>query len=100
MLKNVVQWYFIEITDVGRNLEAYGPHVNFLIEKAYKDQKPNCQFKDKEGTTYIVDFSNMEEYPEDDSTDTVQVVRRDLMKGNICTLKLLLLVENQQICFF
>ena len=81
MLKNVVQWYYIEITDVGRKLEAYSVHLNYMIEQAFKNQKPNYQFQDKDGDNYIVDFKTMDEYPEKDPTDTCAVVRRDLIKG-------------------
>ena len=81
MLKNIVQWFYIEITDVGQNLVKYTPLLNFWIEKAFKDQQPSHQFKDSEGVAYIVDFAAMEEYPEDNKEDTVKVIRRDLIKG-------------------
>ena len=81
LLQNMVQWFYIEITDVGQNLEKYGPQLNYLIEKAFKDQKPNHQFKDQEGVSYIVDFNLMEEYPEHNKDDTVKVLRRDMIKG-------------------
>ena len=81
MMKNMVQWYFIEITEIGQNLEKYTPHLNLKIEKAFKDQTPNIQFKDADGVTYEIDFGKLEEYPLDTPNDTVKVVRKDLIKG-------------------
>lgn len=81
MMKNIVQWFYIEITEVGQNLVKYTPLLNLAIEKAFKDPQPSYQFKDSEGVAYIVDFAAMEEYPVDNKEDTVKVIRRDLIKG-------------------
>ena len=77
----MVQWYFIEITDVGTNLEKYNTHLNFKIEKAFKEQSDTFQFPDVKGVIYEIDFKILEEYPVDNRNDTVQVIRKDLIKG-------------------
>lgn len=82
LMKNMIQWYFIDVTDVGQNLEKYTPHINLKIEKAFQDQKPNIQFQDSEGDTYEIDFGTLKEYPVDNKNDTANVIRKDLIKGN------------------
>ena len=81
LMKNMVQWYFIEVTEVGQNLTEYTPHLNLKIEKAFKEQSTTYQFTDADGDMYEIDFTKLEEYPVKNPKDTVKVVRKDLIKG-------------------
>ena len=79
--KDVVQWFYIEITATGQELAEYDKQTNSIIEAAFQDQLPNVRFTDREGARYIIDFDSMTEFPEEDEVDQVKVIRRDLISG-------------------
>ncbi|XP_076101153.1 protein mono-ADP-ribosyltransferase PARP14-like [Mytilus galloprovincialis] len=82
LVKDMVQWYFISVEDTGQKLEEYPPEVNLLLEQALKNNEPQAFFLDNSGNKYIVDFTNYEEYLEDDPSDTVAVLRKSKMTGS------------------
>ncbi|XP_053393606.1 uncharacterized protein LOC123565062 isoform X2 [Mercenaria mercenaria] len=80
LMKSVAQWFYIEMTLTSEDVRQYEKDINLTIEKAYRQQKDSVTFS-IDGIDYILDFASMEEYPEHDSTDKVNVFRRDLVKG-------------------
>jgi hypothetical protein len=81
LVKDMVQWYFISVEDTGQTLEEYPAEVNLTLEQALKNNEPQAFFLDNNGNKYIVDFTTYEEYPEDDHSDTVAVLRKSKMTG-------------------
>ncbi|XP_071169430.1 protein mono-ADP-ribosyltransferase PARP14-like [Mytilus edulis] len=79
LVADMVQWYFISVEDTGQKLEEYPAEVNLLLEQALKNNEPKAFFLDNSGNKYIVDFTDYEEYPEDDPSDTVAVLRKSKM---------------------
>ncbi|CAG2225270.1 PARP10_14_15 [Mytilus edulis] len=79
LVADMVQWYFISVEDTGQKLEEYPAEVNLLLEQALKNNEPQAFFLDNSGNKYIVDFTDYEEYPEDDPSDTVAVLRKSKM---------------------
>ncbi|XP_053389477.1 protein mono-ADP-ribosyltransferase PARP14-like, partial [Mercenaria mercenaria] len=77
----LVQWFYIEITEeCGQKLVEYDKTLNFKIENAFKLQEPTYSFVADDKRKYILDFKKMEEYAADNIEDTVNVIRRDLLK--------------------
>lgn len=80
MLANMIRWCYLEVTNTGTEQREYQEKENHIIEKAYQEKKPVAKIKDASGNVYIIDFNSMKEYPEDDATDTVSVMRKDKIK--------------------
>ncbi|VDI32296.1 poly [ADP-ribose] polymerase 10/14/15 [Mytilus galloprovincialis] len=76
LVTDMVQWYFMEEDKGKKKLVEYPPDVNLILESALKDQKTEASFSDTNGNKYIVDLNAYEEYPADDPTDIVQVLRK------------------------
>ncbi|XP_053389479.1 protein mono-ADP-ribosyltransferase PARP14-like [Mercenaria mercenaria] len=75
----LVQWSYIKIGETGQTLQPYDKDLNYKIETAYISNSQNVKFSiDK--TKYVLDFHKMEKYPEDDATDVLNVLRRDIVK--------------------
>lgn len=77
IMADMVEWCFIEITSKGQQLEKYPPDINMQLEKALRNQESDISFRDRDGKRYIVDLTTYEEYPEDDKTDVVKVIRKN-----------------------
>ncbi|XP_046573883.1 LOW QUALITY PROTEIN: protein mono-ADP-ribosyltransferase PARP14-like [Haliotis rubra] len=77
-LQRVVEWSYVELTEEGdERVVAYDKKVNAMLEKAYTHKK-----KDKlEYEGYTFDFTGWVEYPSEDPTDTVRMIRRDKVAG-------------------
>lgn len=88
LVSEMVKWHFIEITKDGTVLNEYPVNINLRIEQAYKDSKKTVTFCDDNKIEYTVDFLAMTEYPTKTPKDTVQVIRRDLLKGIYSSVKL------------
>ncbi|VDH94340.1 Hypothetical predicted protein, partial [Mytilus galloprovincialis] len=82
LVADMVQWYVISVEDTGQKLEGYPAEVNLLLEQAFLNNEPQAFFLDNSGNKYIVDLTNYEEYPEDDPSDTVAVLRKSKMTGS------------------
>jgi hypothetical protein len=83
IVTDMVQWYYLE-EDKAKNkttLKEYPPEVNLILETALKDQKSMVSFYSQDGSKYVIDLNSYEEYPEDDPTDLVQVLRKSKLKG-------------------
>ena len=46
-----------------------------------KDQKKNVSFNDADGFEYIIDLDDYVEFPADDPTDKVKVLRKSKLVG-------------------
>ncbi|XP_041369385.1 protein mono-ADP-ribosyltransferase PARP14-like [Gigantopelta aegis] len=80
ILSNMVQWHFVEIDDQGQEQQTpYDKEINGIIEKAYCDKLSTVTLSAGR-SKYIIDFNTMEEYPAGNKTDSVKVVRKDLLK--------------------
>ncbi|XP_060593079.1 protein mono-ADP-ribosyltransferase PARP14-like isoform X3 [Ruditapes philippinarum] len=79
LMINLVQWSYIENEDIGQTLKPYDKELNYKIESAYLSKAGCVKFR-ADKVNYVLDFAKMEEYPEDDQTDTIIVIRRDLVK--------------------
>lgn len=83
IVTDMVQWYYME-QDKAKNkttLKEYPSEVNLILETALKDQKPTASFYSHDGSKYIVDLNSYEEYPDDDPTDSVKVLRKSKLVG-------------------
>ncbi|XP_045188998.2 protein mono-ADP-ribosyltransferase PARP14-like isoform X2 [Mercenaria mercenaria] len=80
LMKNIAQWFYIEVAEKGETVHPYEKDINLTIENAYRQQKDSVTYL-VDGIDYILDFASMEEYPEHDTTDRAKVMRRDLVKG-------------------
>ncbi|XP_033757735.1 protein mono-ADP-ribosyltransferase PARP14-like isoform X1 [Pecten maximus] len=76
LIGDMVQWHFIDVTGSGEKFEEYPPEINLLLEKGFRDQKDKIKFPDNGGHIYVVDLNALEEFPENDRTDRVKVVRK------------------------
>ncbi|CAC5424291.1 Protein mono-ADP-ribosyltransferase PARP15 [Mytilus coruscus] len=76
LVTDMVQWHYMEEDKGEKKLVEYPPEVNLILETALKDQKTDASFYDQNGNRYVVDFNSYEEYPADDPTDKVQVLRK------------------------
>ncbi|XP_052261029.1 protein mono-ADP-ribosyltransferase PARP14-like isoform X2 [Dreissena polymorpha] len=81
LLQDVVQWYYIEVTEEGDELKPYDQYLNFLIEKAYKNQDDSAQYREN-SLEIVVDFKNLQEYEkgETDENKKTKIVRKDVYK--------------------
>ncbi|XP_053407795.1 protein mono-ADP-ribosyltransferase PARP14-like [Mercenaria mercenaria] len=79
LMSNLVQWSYIEIGETGQTLQPYDKDLNYKIETAYISKAPNVKFS-ADKIKYVLDFDKMEEYPADNESDVVTVLRRDLVK--------------------
>jgi hypothetical protein len=43
-LKNIAQWFYIEVTQTGEKVTAYDKDINMEIENAYKRQKDTVEY--------------------------------------------------------
>ena len=45
ILKDVVQWYYMVVTDEGDELKDYEVNLNYQIEKAFKNQDNTFSYR-------------------------------------------------------
>ncbi|WAR21771.1 PAR14-like protein, partial [Mya arenaria] len=79
ILKDIVQWYWIEQTEMEDELKPYELMINYHIEQAFKTQKDNFTYTDN-GETVIVDFKNCSEYCKFKPEEYDTILRKDLIK--------------------
>jgi hypothetical protein len=80
-LYKLVQWQYEEVTDRGFEYTVYEKGLNQKIEEAYKTNAATYEFEDNDGETFVIDFKKLIEYCKSDDTNTVRVVRKDILKG-------------------
>ena len=80
LMASMVEWCFLDTT-AGNDLTKYPPDINMQLEKALRNQETRTSFKDAQGKKYIADLTTYEEYPEDDTSDTVKVIRKSKLDG-------------------
>ncbi|WAR21749.1 PAR14-like protein [Mya arenaria] len=78
ILKDVVQWYWIEITEMEDDLKPYDYLLNYQIEQAFKAQKD--KFTYIEGDTVVIDFKDYTEYCQSKPDEKDTILRKDLIK--------------------
>ncbi|CAG2237683.1 PARP10_14_15 [Mytilus edulis] len=88
LVTDMVQWHYMSEDKGEKKLVEYPPEVNLILEIALKDQKTDASFYDQNGNRYIVDFNSYEEYPADDPTDKVQVLRKSKLVDHAFELPL------------
>ncbi|XP_052088539.1 protein mono-ADP-ribosyltransferase PARP14-like isoform X3 [Mytilus californianus] len=88
LVTDMVQWHYMEEDKGEKKLVEYPPEVNLILETALKDQKKDASFYDQNGNKYVVDFNSYEEYPADDPTDKVQVLRKSKLVDHAFELPL------------
>ncbi|KAL3863209.1 hypothetical protein ACJMK2_004975 [Sinanodonta woodiana] len=81
MLSQLVQWYYIEITEDREELVCYSEHINATIEEAY--QRKEKILKLPADVPIIIDFDTFEEYPITDPSNKVKVIRKDKIKDSV-----------------
>ncbi|XP_052261005.1 protein mono-ADP-ribosyltransferase PARP14-like isoform X1 [Dreissena polymorpha] len=81
ILKDVVQWYYI---DEGDELIAYELNLNYKIEKAFKNQASIFEYKE-DSMDVVVDFNTLQEYEKDETDDNkkTKIVRKDLIQDKL-----------------
>ncbi|WAR21737.1 PAR14-like protein, partial [Mya arenaria] len=79
ILKDVVQWYWIEQTEMEDDLKPYKSMLNYQIEQAFKAQKDKFTYIDQ-GDTVVVDFKDYTEYYESKPSEKDTILRKDLIK--------------------
>lgn len=57
--------------------------INMHLENAYKgtSSRTDVDFPDSKGNIYIIDLKSMTEYPKNDPSDKVDVIRREKIEG-------------------
>lgn len=80
LMASMVEWCFLD-PSASNDLTKYPSNISLQLEKALRKQETRTSFKDGEGKNYIVDLTTYEEYPEDDPTDTVKVIRKSKLDG-------------------
>ncbi|XP_060594497.1 protein mono-ADP-ribosyltransferase PARP14-like [Ruditapes philippinarum] len=80
-MSNIAQWYVIEVTEDGEDVQPYERDLNLKIETRYKQNAQEMGYTGVDGRDYIINFEAMEEYPETDKTAVAKVLRRNVVKG-------------------
>ncbi|XP_070212581.1 protein mono-ADP-ribosyltransferase PARP14-like [Littorina saxatilis] len=77
-IKGIVQWSYLEVTLTGTEKLDYDPKENKIIETAFLDKMKTAEIVDSKGITYVIEFENMVEYPQNDPSEEqrVQVIRK------------------------
>ena len=81
LLKQVDLNVFTQIQPTGTERVEYPPHINSIIEAAFKKNKKQVEFKDASDGVCVIDFKEMVEYPKNDPQNPVVVSRRIKVKG-------------------
>ncbi|XP_052771703.1 protein mono-ADP-ribosyltransferase PARP14-like [Mya arenaria] len=79
ILKDIVQWYWIEQTEMEDELKPYEMMLNYQIEQAFKAQKDNFTYTD-DGEVVVIDFKNCSEYCKSKPDEKDTIIRKDLIK--------------------
>ncbi|XP_052771698.1 protein mono-ADP-ribosyltransferase PARP14-like [Mya arenaria] len=79
ILKDIVQWYWIEQTEMEDELKPYEMMLNYQIEQAFKAQKDNFTYTDN-GEEVVVDFKNCSEYCKSKPGEKDTIIRKYLIK--------------------
>ncbi|XP_052099784.1 protein mono-ADP-ribosyltransferase PARP14-like [Mytilus californianus] len=83
IMNDQVQWFFKEIDQSGKQLlREYPRLINMHLENAHRgiSGRSDVDFQEASGIKYIIDLNTMKEYPVNDPTDTVEVIRREKLK--------------------
>ncbi|KAK7499456.1 hypothetical protein BaRGS_00009431, partial [Batillaria attramentaria] len=82
VVANIVQWYFMEVTNTGFERKKYPPKENHLIETAFQNKDKTVEIMDADKNVFVVDFDLMQEYPKGDKNDPVNVIRREKLQDS------------------
>ncbi|WAR21760.1 PAR14-like protein [Mya arenaria] len=79
ILKDAVQWYWIEQTEMDDDLKPYESMLNFQIEQAFNALNDKFTYIDR-GDTIVVDFKDYSEYCQSKPDEKDVIIRKDLIK--------------------
>ncbi|XP_052770990.1 protein mono-ADP-ribosyltransferase PARP14-like [Mya arenaria] len=79
ILKDIVQWYWMEQTEMTDELKPYEMMMNYQIEQAFKTQEDKFTYTDN-GETVIVDFKNYSEYCQSKPGEEDTILRKYIIK--------------------
>lgn len=83
MMASMVEWCFLDASNVSSKLKKYPANINLQLEKALMKLESKTSFCDAQGNTKIVDLTSYEEYSERDETNVVKVIRKCKIEGEI-----------------
>lgn len=85
LLYSQIKWHWMREDRAAADREEipYDMKTNFVIETAFIDGKSSVELVDGVSRTYIVDFQKLIEYPKNNLSDSVRIVRKDILKGKI-----------------
>lgn len=88
VLYNQIKWHWLREDRTASEIKEipYDMKPNFVIETAYKEGKKNVELMADGGRVYVIDFSRLVEYPKTNMSDTVRVIRKDILKGTLFVL--------------
>ncbi|XP_064602045.1 protein mono-ADP-ribosyltransferase PARP14-like [Liolophura sinensis] len=82
VVAGIVQWYYMECnptsTSVAIPLTKYDNQLNMVLEKAFLQKEKMKVLTADDGCQYCYDFEAMEEYPDDDPSDRVKMIRKEV----------------------
>lgn len=82
VLYSQIQWHWLREDMVADIKEIpYEMKPNFVIETSYKDGKKNVELITRDGQIYVIDFTKLVDYPKTNVSDTVKVIRKDILKA-------------------
>ncbi|XP_025093181.1 uncharacterized protein LOC112563487 isoform X3 [Pomacea canaliculata] len=64
LMAKQIRWYFVEVYQADEELLEYDVRTSYRIERAYRDGKHKEFIFDDQNQAYVVDFTKMEEKPE------------------------------------
>ncbi|XP_067656950.1 protein mono-ADP-ribosyltransferase PARP14-like isoform X2 [Haliotis asinina] len=81
---NKMKWYFLDPS--LEELVAYDDRINEDIEQSYLRgcNHHGLPFDEQSDTEFTINFKTMEEYPENDLSDKVEVLRREVIDTGGC----------------
>ncbi|XP_025094892.1 poly [ADP-ribose] polymerase 14-like isoform X2 [Pomacea canaliculata] len=89
LIANLVQWYFFEVTTTGIKRIPYQKGPNLLIENAFQNSQDTVELTDSEGTVYVVSFKDMTDSVKMCPTDSVQIMRKEIITDTANSASLL-----------
>ena len=79
LISDMVHWSYIDTQGNDSTTIEYPSFINTLLEEAYRRDDTLAKFRDNKGNPFVVNITDMEEYPEDNPGSAVKVIRRSNM---------------------
>ncbi|PVD29526.1 hypothetical protein C0Q70_08777 [Pomacea canaliculata] len=84
---NLVQWYYIKETSTGVERKSFDKSDNMVIEHAYQSKKTSVYLY--RGSTFEVDFTEMEVNPRDNPENKLKVMRKEIIEDIASSMSML-----------